>query len=964
MAFSSDQDFELPPIQHPRVGEASIKRMVQMRDELRMKSKKTVKQLTFGHSAPSTRYSQDLWLARFQAFLSKVLMKQLDQPFSSDDLIRFLSSVITPGVLRIAKGKPGPNDTLLYRGIQILKQYGDFTWGDRFKMTKQDLLRIKVFVHDQVRNGKVTSGLAKKKTWIGFVTLSRMVRAYLTNAIEKGTLSWDITISRCLGVTLVAALGCRAGDVARSGYYKGLEYLRYEHIELTLVDLDPSVESTPTIANVQAIFTLLYTKGKKNQPGEAVRKYLSPLLDEDSLHVCPIHLLLIHALRNGLVVGTNLKEVLANAAHRSDHTIVWTYPSRPVMTLFADLPSRCQLDVAAPTGQLLQTMKELGLVSGLLGRSYTHALRLGGARDLLHVTKSAVDGKETQAFTPDHVRGVLCHSQKAFDSGVTEGYMGELNTDFHQIRAAAKVVHLREPAFAASTDSFLAAYKQPLTEEEIQAQADVGPETPSPTSNVEMDKNQRSVLGKSARRSRLAELQGTVETEAKPSRRNSGAKQQPAPVPAPQTPLAARSVNVPTTTKKRSAEGKAKAQVNDVDLANIDPALLDEDDRARIELPEGVMESLCSAVFTTDADVDVEEDHALVSSSAAFDDEAGRVLLGAESRTEVSTSPSENFVDVYARYNVVKNVNFGTDWAKYDPSKAGSLELTIGKYIPRGNSRDEPTPFTIRCKVTPGCPFFAFVSTWVTKHELICTPAKSEALANDLERIQSIQANTNLDPTSNEENPRMCKTCGWITTCKADNRIKSSINQHQKFYHDWVPKPCEVGCNPDQLIENGVKYGQHMNKFHNAKYPAKCLVPDCPNEDDFPDAKQLNKHLVDIHGLTDADDRREYLPVPPGTKYVPQTCFIDGCTTSTVYESKAKLLLHLQATARGHGLSEEDAIARFEAKAKYAPKVPKKRGNPSNGTALRFMAKLEGTTYSMPAKKLKLHDGGVESTED
>ncbi|KAK4887996.1 hypothetical protein LTR27_013044 [Elasticomyces elasticus] len=135
-------------------------------------------------------------------------------------------------------------------------------------------------------------------------------------------MNWDITISRCLGVVLQAALGCRAGDVARTVGYKGTEYMKFRDIDLTL-DISKTGDPNVTLADVQATVTISHAKGFKNKLGESTVKYLKPLLDPEFYHVCPIALLLAHSLRNGLVAGgTTLQEVLNHAAHQIDHKIV------------------------------------------------------------------------------------------------------------------------------------------------------------------------------------------------------------------------------------------------------------------------------------------------------------------------------------------------------------------------------------------------------------------------------------------------------------------------------------------------------------------------------------------------------------------------------------------------------------------------------------------------------------------
>ena len=214
-------------------------------------------------------------------------------------------------------------------------------------------------------------------------SLSRLVRVYLTRAIEHGTISWDVTIAKCLSVVLVSSLGARLGDVALSGGYKGTTYyLQYRHIELFF---DEGAE--PIFANLEARITLEFTKGHKGKPGQDTSRHLRPLAGAHNSHMCPIALLLVHCLRHSLVDGTTLEEVLNGAVQRDDRTIVWRFPERPVLTAFATSPPRCDLAEAAITGQLAQTLKEMGAVAGMLDRVHGHALRLGAARDVAHLPR-------------------------------------------------------------------------------------------------------------------------------------------------------------------------------------------------------------------------------------------------------------------------------------------------------------------------------------------------------------------------------------------------------------------------------------------------------------------------------------------------------------------------------------------------------------------------------------------------
>ncbi|KAK9316758.1 hypothetical protein V1524DRAFT_425467 [Lipomyces starkeyi] len=102
--------------------------------------------------------------------------------------------------------------------------------------------------------------------------------------------------------------------------------------------------------------------------------------------MCTVSLLMIHALRHGLVVGSNIQEVLEHAANTADGRVVWTFPDRPILCAFTRTGVKmCDLDEPARTQQLLESVKQMGVVSNILTRVYTHAIRLGAAQDIAHL---------------------------------------------------------------------------------------------------------------------------------------------------------------------------------------------------------------------------------------------------------------------------------------------------------------------------------------------------------------------------------------------------------------------------------------------------------------------------------------------------------------------------------------------------------------------------------------------------
>ncbi|KAJ6103258.1 hypothetical protein N7486_005685 [Penicillium sp. IBT 16267x] len=190
---SSEIEFE-PSIdkRNNRIGQKSIDAIIAHAPEDRISSKRRLKQLQFGHGAPGTRMHQDLWVRRFQTYREHALGKDPTIPFTGAEIIRFVHSIIDK-VKPKGHGKPAPNETTITEAFKNLLSYGHFTWNEKdgFKITQQDRIKLTTFIHEAVREGRLIRGTWNKRTWIGFVTLSRMVRGYLEHCLTKGCLTWD-----------------------------------------------------------------------------------------------------------------------------------------------------------------------------------------------------------------------------------------------------------------------------------------------------------------------------------------------------------------------------------------------------------------------------------------------------------------------------------------------------------------------------------------------------------------------------------------------------------------------------------------------------------------------------------------------------------------------------------------------------------------------------------------------------
>ena len=307
---------------------------------------------------------------------------------------------------------------MVRNGLHILLDYGLFQYSKAsgFKLTAQDGKRLQTFIDDAVKGGQLTTGVWKKRVWLTFVLVSRLGRAWLEHHHKHRTVNWDLTLSRLMSLVLIASLGCRAGDVARSNLYTSGEYPQYCHIRLMLTG-----HGTAAWGNLEACVTLKHAKSMKDIRNQELVCYLDPLDDPRHQHACPVALILALALRHGLVRGTTIQEVLDHAAQVANRTVEWLFPNHPVISASATEGTiGCRLDKPAQINQVLQSTQMMGVAASILTQVHPHALRLGAAKDVAHLS-SATSGS---GFATGEVRQALGYSQAAFMQGLTEMYVG------------------------------------------------------------------------------------------------------------------------------------------------------------------------------------------------------------------------------------------------------------------------------------------------------------------------------------------------------------------------------------------------------------------------------------------------------------------------------------------------------------------------------------------------------------
>lgn len=857
---------------------------------------------------------------------------------------------IRPGAL----DKPAPSLAVIQKAFYLLLKYGTFRWSreDGFKITLHDKEQFKAFTIQAVKDKRLTKGRWFKQTWVGFVTLSRMVRVFLQHCVRNGALTFDLVISKCLSVVLVAALGSRSGNVARANGYRGTEYVQYRHVELYL-----EAGSGCGFQDLRATVTLEYTKGHKDSGNQSVVRYLRPL-DADSIHVCPIALLLVHALRHGLVHGTTLEEVLAHTAARPDLHVEWKYPERPVLTAVSRTrPVRCELDSVSEGRQVRTAIKQMGLVSGMLSRVYAHSLRLGALRDHAHLTKKA---STTLPGTED-VRRVAGHTYTSMQKGTTDAYIGDVARDYYNDRAENGGVHHRlEPKFAlAGGDAYREAVQKRVTVEEMQAYADKHKPGQDASS---LRGAERRTLQEGVRRERREALATSLPAEPVAARRTASnpaaAPPYPAPAPPPRppskkTPYAKRDDPVeaaqepPHTAPPPAAPPTTTPSEEDlVFLSNIDPALLDEDTLASLEVAKADADALQAAILPTPAPEaagsagtdekqgsatgegdgfgDLPEDLRGIASEAAIQgniEEAARVLLGHEEEDDddgespppawtASKDPPE-WINGYAKYNVVNNASFADEWRSFSEEKA-SFADSIGHHSTRGNSRDEPTPHIFNCQRTKGCTYSAIKVCLIQQHERSCNESLVEARNKELAQpaagiLKCTQPGCAFETSGGEK----------------------SLKKHVTRAHGWTPRTCD-DCDDEVVYQTSAAYETHRTNAHSGRWPSKCLFPGCPETKEFGTRPTMVYHLKVKHGLSTAEAVLPYLPPAQRKRWLRQVCVVPTCTVKTLFHSKGHMVVHLTSV---HKMEDEEANALVVREARKETYVPENKAVGPAGNA-------------------------------
>ncbi|KAF4631385.1 hypothetical protein G7Y89_g6747 [Cudoniella acicularis] len=412
---SSDIEFDAPPPNpFAGAGKASIEAIIEHALTDRIDSKKFSKQLTFTKGRPGTQYRNALWYNRFQSFRVSALRVSTTSNPDGEQIERFLRSIVSkvePKVLSV------PSYDWLKGGFRHLILALVFHHAE-FKLSSHESARIATCMQQLVKDGILTRVPSQEKNWIGAYILRKIVTAILHNALNEGTLCWDITLFRIATIVLTAALSARSGDICTDPTDdQPLPYLSYQDITMKFHGGDK-------IEDLVASVVIRNEKSKKHNPHSNRNPKLYCQKDTASNLMCPIKLILILALRSGNIAGAeSIEKALELARARKSKTIVWAHPERPLACAFVKRGVALLPEKVAHRNQISVTLAEGGMVAGVIASLTSRALRYGAARDVANLPGN-IKGTATRAVADE-----LGHSTEAFNKGITATYVGARSID-------------------------------------------------------------------------------------------------------------------------------------------------------------------------------------------------------------------------------------------------------------------------------------------------------------------------------------------------------------------------------------------------------------------------------------------------------------------------------------------------------------------------------------------------------
>ncbi|THV86826.1 hypothetical protein D6D29_01203 [Aureobasidium pullulans] len=180
-----------------------------------------------------------------------------------------------------------------------------------------------------------------------------------------------------------------------------------------------SVEGCTDLKNIHARDKVLHT-GRRDDA--SFNPVIIPNSAMDSCYnvMDPVKSAVVMALRTGATVATSIDELMEQTLARSDRTVRWAHPDRPVLCEFANDQGRgLVVERPAFVTQLNNTLQAAARAIGVTVKVTAHDLRRGAAQDTARLATPT--GIESAA-------AVLYHKPGSIASGVTQRYVGTIGS--------------------------------------------------------------------------------------------------------------------------------------------------------------------------------------------------------------------------------------------------------------------------------------------------------------------------------------------------------------------------------------------------------------------------------------------------------------------------------------------------------------------------------------------------------
>ena len=169
-----------------------------------------------------------------------------------------------------------------------------------------------------------------------------MVRAWLIEGLTNGVSSWDNHFQQLLGLVMQCSINSRAGDIARSSKYTGMEVMLWKTLSCVCSEKSLILSRRPLRYVMRKVTSKSnlhpYTEEEVDPvlPEIFIMRigdvYLNRLPTRMKNTICPIKLLVVHGLRHGaFLAGDTMAKICSSAIARRDRKVLWAFPDRPIL---------------------------------------------------------------------------------------------------------------------------------------------------------------------------------------------------------------------------------------------------------------------------------------------------------------------------------------------------------------------------------------------------------------------------------------------------------------------------------------------------------------------------------------------------------------------------------------------------------------------------------------------------------